>query len=550
MQLRRESLPYIVLIMAVFAAYANVYGNGFLLDDLVLAVQNRLLLQWRDLPQLLGHLSLYGTGLPGGFFRPAQEFLFFLVYQVFGFSAAAFHGVNVLLQACAACLVYAFGRRLGCGIFTAFSAALIWGVHPLNTEAITYISGSADPLYVIFTLLGLLSLFPDFAPRNFLKAGAFFILALASKESAVVFPALVVFTLFLVSEERLKPATYIRTWPLWVIMAAYFVLLHIVYGGQGMMAANASGNSLYAHDIAMRVFTSIATLPTYLGLMLWPHNLHMERTFLVYPGVIAFPSVWAGLALVGAALVQMAWGRGKRGLALTWGLLWFAAAFSPYSGVIKPINALIAEHWMYLPCIGLALGFSQTIALCVEKNKSRHLRPGIATAVFFAAAALGVVTFRQNRVWRDPVTFYTHIIDCGVKSGRAYSSFGQYYFDIGAYKKAEEQFQKAVAHPSPLPSLQMTIVHMHLAFIALNVRPNGQGIIGPHEIKQALPDAPHISAAISEFKKTLAIDPDYYWADVFLAEIYNYQGHLSKAGFYLRRAREIRKTGRNINDLL
>ncbi|MBU6476234.1 MAG: hypothetical protein KGQ70_09730 [Alphaproteobacteria bacterium] len=70
---RRESIPYIVLALAVFIAYANVYGNGFLLDDWPLVVQNRLMLHWRGLPQLLGHLSLYGSDLPGGFYRTVQE---------------------------------------------------------------------------------------------------------------------------------------------------------------------------------------------------------------------------------------------------------------------------------------------------------------------------------------------------------------------------------------------------------------------------------------------------------------------------------------------
>ncbi|MBU6476235.1 MAG: hypothetical protein KGQ70_09735, partial [Alphaproteobacteria bacterium] len=311
--------------------------------------------------------------------------------------------MNVALQAVAACLVYRFGRGLGLGMFSAFFAALLWGVHPLDTEAIDYISGSADPLYAIFTLAGLLSLLPDFTPRRFWKAGLFFILALGSKESAVVFPALAVFTMFFVSDDRLKPARYILTWPLWLVLAAYLVFLHFIYGGQGVMAAHASGNAPYVQSVAVRIFTSLATLPTYLGLMLWPHNLHMERSFLVYPGVVAFPRVWAGIVLAVAALLQMAWGKGKRGLACTWGLLWFAAAFSPYSGIVSPINALIAEHWMYLPSIGLALGLAQTIALWLEKRKTEYLRKAVAFSAFLIVTACGAATFRQNRVWHDPV---------------------------------------------------------------------------------------------------------------------------------------------------
>ena len=62
----------------------------------------------------------------------------------------------------------------------------------------------------------------------------------------------------------------------------------------------------------------------YLGILVWPVGLHMERAFYVFNDVA--PQVWWGLLILALAITQLAWGRGQRGLAMSWGLLWFGAA--------------------------------------------------------------------------------------------------------------------------------------------------------------------------------------------------------------------------------
>ena len=520
---------------------------------MVIIVQNRFLQHWRDLPELLTTLSLHGTNLPGGFYRPVQMLLFFLMYQVFGLSAAVFHAMNILLHAITTCLVYRLGQRLGYQMFTAFMAALIWGVHPLFTETVDYVSGSAEPLYAAFCLAGILALLPDFAPRKFWMSGLFFILALGSKESAIVFPALATFTLFLVSKERLTPSLYLRTWPLWLIMVVYLIILNFVSPEKITLLmhdpADMQYDMLYTHNIINRLLTSLATLPVYLGLIIWPEHLHMERSYPVFSSLLSWP-VLAGMAMTGAALLQIIWGKGGRGLACSWGLLWFAAAFSPYTGIIMPINSFIAEHWLYLPGIGLSLGFAQTISVWIERQKSEKLRNAIAGLSILAAVALGGVTFSQNRVWHDPEAFYQHIFDCGEESGRAHSSLAQYYFNIGEYDRAKEQYLAALAHPAPLWLSQTSLIHIHLAFIYLGARPNENGLIAEPEVAKVMRLTPQLSEAIAELEKTVDIDPDYYWAHKFLSMIYDYQGEKNKADFHAQRARSILNNGRDPDRLL
>lgn len=504
---QREAAPYLVLAIAVFTAYANVYANQFLLDDIVLIVKNEFLRDWNHLPDLLTG-QVFGEGNNSAFRRPLPPVIYFFVYQAFGLSLTAFHALNVLLQAVNAGLVYRLGRCFGMRLGVAFSAALLWSIHPLWTEAVTYASSTPELLYSFFCLVGILVLFPDFAPRRFWLAGVFFVLAILCKETAVVFPALAAFTLFLAGRDRLRPSTYIRTWPLWLLLAAYIIfylypyLDYVAFRDQN----DVSFDMLYGHNPINRILTSLATLPTYFAMIVRPACLHMEWSFPIFSSLWSWP-VLLGVAMVVAALLQIIWGRGRRGLALSWGFLWFAAAHSPNTGILKPLYAIVSEHWMYLPTIGLFLGTAQTLSVWIDKQKSERVTHIAVALVMLAALFLGVKTYLQNRVWHDTVSFYEHILDCGSKSGAVHNILGRHYFEHGEYEKAAEHFRAEIAHPAPLRIALTSSAHIRLAYIYLGVRPDENGVITFQAFTSVLPLSPHLPEAIRELEKALEVAP-------------------------------------------
>ena len=194
-----------------------------------------------------------------------------------------------------------------------------------------------------------------------------FLLGLLSKETAVVFPGLIIACLYLTSPQRLNFKTYLRVWPLVLIVLAFMIwrLSSSAFDGPQTYARlydmPGFGNlRLYSENPSWRLYTFFATLPGYAGLLLWPAGLHMERQFPVY-AVPWTPMALGGVAIVAVAAAQIIWGKGKRGLPLSWGLLWFGAAHFPDSGLLVPVNSLFLEHWMYLPTIGLFLGIAQSL---------------------------------------------------------------------------------------------------------------------------------------------------------------------------------------------
>jgi len=517
----REATPYLLLTLAVFAAYANVYNDAFLLDDPYLVVGNKFLRDWRYLPDIFTHLNYAGADRDGVYYRPLVTVLHLILYQIFGLSKPAFHALNIALQALNAGLVYKLGRKLGFGAGAVFSAALLWCVHPLNTQDITYISSMPELICAAFMLTGLLTLLPDFTPRKICLSLPFFLLALGSKESAVVFPALAVACLFIVSKNRLKPATYIKTWPFWLISAAD-AAIWLLWSTHSHMSDPQDFDidpNLYTFSLINRIFTSLATLPVYFSLMVWPTGLHFPRSFPIFTSVLSW-QVLCGMVLVIGALTQIILGKGKRGLPLSFGLFWFAATLSPYTGIVIPIDAMISEGWLYVPSIGLALGVAQTLSSRINKPKFKTIT---AVVVTVAALSLGVKSYSQNQVYQNQATLYENIFSCGEDFANTHNNLGIYYLGQNEFDKAIEQFKHVVARPGTRPPPMMAGLYINLAVAYLRVPSDENGVTTIPALVDALPHTHQIPEAVEALNKALEYAPDSTWARQFLDIIHAYQ---------------------------
>lgn len=518
-------VAYAAICLSVILAYASVWPNHFVFDDRALIVGNVFLRRWSDLPKILTSLNFSGIGAHGqGFYRPIPMLLHFFVYQAFGLSTQAFHALNIALQALNACLLYRFGQRAGFKKGVAFSAALLWAVHPLFTEAVAYMSSTPELLGGTFCLLGLTALLPDFTPHKIRHAAFFYLLALGTIETSVTLPALAAATFFFSNNERHNIRAYKKMWPLW-LMAALYVGAWLVYmhlSGYNMNGAMQGVTSplfpTYATSILHRALTALATLPLYICLILWPHGLHMERLFPVFTSLL-HPMPAAGAALVALVLWQLYWGRAKRGLALSFGLLWFGVAFSPMTGVLFPINALVSEHWMYLPLMGLALGVLETTSVFLKDKRITTM------LVMIAAVALGGATFQQCKVWRNTATLYHNIVSNGGNRYRISEEAAYYYMQHADYDKAIPQFAWLTTHTFGRTTGWLVSMHMLAANAWLETRMKKNGLISLAEIQSAIAQAPksRVEHAVQELNAALKLKPDFLWARIYLLQIYRAQ---------------------------
>jgi hypothetical protein len=525
--LSSTGIPYVLLILAVLSAYANVYNNAFLFDDPHLITDNKFLTSWHHAGTLFVTNITQGASLQSPFYRPLQTLLYLFVYQIAGPSIIAFHLLNITLHAANACLLYALGVRLGFQRIATLLAALLWALHPVQTEAVTYMSATADPLCAAFLLAGILVLVPEFSRPCVLTACVLFALGLLSKETAVVFPMLAVTLLFYRSEDRWSPKIYLKTWPFWLMTAFYFLTRETLLNSNGFLGTYSSGVTAQA-TIWDHFYTFLATLPVYARLIVWPTGLHMERIFPTYLmqrdvsiyRIFLIPQIAAGFALLAAVLTGIAWRPARRATPLAWGLLWASVVHFPQSGILVPSDALISENWLYLPTAGMALGLGESLAGLCEHVHTQWLPSVLATLAILIACLFGVMTFEQNKVWRDPVVFYTHILECGEPSARARNNLGAFYEEKGEYAKAIEQYRGALAFSDTNAD-----AHYNLG---------ASMILLDHS-------RPSVTEAVGHFQRALEIDPDYYLADEGMAYVYAHLGDHVKEAECLARAAAIKK---------
>ena len=227
--IKKISIPLLLLVLLV-AAYSNSFRDGFHFDDFHQIVENPNVRDLGNIPAFFysAGMGSVNTSLRG--YRPVTYSSFSLSYAVSGYSPGGYRLFNLLLHFLNALLVYAIVRRVvstrggdSGGEWAALIAAAAFALHPVQTNAVTYISGRAVLLASFFSLASFYC-FLRFRSGGGYAWGAalpvLFLLGLLSKEMAVALPALCWHTTSCLSDRRRRPhpgkgrhGSFICPWP-------------------------------------------------------------------------------------------------------------------------------------------------------------------------------------------------------------------------------------------------------------------------------------------------------------------------------------------------
>jgi protein O-mannosyl-transferase len=485
----------------VFAAYSNVYDMKFVYDDEFYIQKNKFLDSFQSVRDIFSTNSTAGAGFQDSFYRPLQFFLYLLVKQTFGGEPWGFHLLNVSLHALNACLVFLLAQLVGFSKKQALLVSLFWSAHPVHTEVIAYMSGTADPLHAFFSLAALLVYFQKKA-YSFFVASLFFICALLSKEVAVVFPGLVFSILFIKSSQRWNIKSYFPAFGFLFIALMYVLLRATVLDFNGDFQFYKTQN-VYTDNFWFRFYTFLATLPSYLRLLVWPENLHIDRYFPV------FTSLWHREVLCGAAIVLFFMSVGAFSIykKKSWAplfvgsLLWFASAHALHSGVLLPMNSLFLEHWLYLPSVS----FSWLIIWVFSQARYTKLSTGL---LFVCIGYSATQTYKQNRMWESPITLFSRILQLNPGVTRVRHNLAMAYSDQGKEDLAMAEYQRILREDAqPYPQ---TYHNMGLIYLRQNNLAEGERYL----------------------LKAIERSPSFHPAYDYLIQIYQLKGETAKAEEY------------------
>lgn len=504
---KKLALPFIIMA-AVFIMYSNVYDMVFVYDDEFYIQKNQYLNSISNISNIFTTNSTAGAGFQDSFYRPIQFLFYLLVQQILGGEPWGFHLLNVFIHAINAILLFFLSQLVGFQKRSAFFVALLWAAHPVHTEVIAYISGTADPLQFFFTVAALIVLLKQSKAYLFFSS-ILFVAALLSKEVAVVFPGLAFAVLFLTKEKKWDYRTYLPVVLYLGIGLSYVGLRATVLDFNGDFHFYKTQN-IYTENILYRIYTFLATLPNYLSLLVWPQNLHIDRAFPVYTEFF-YKDVLLGsailISLITVSIVSFFKKNPARHLTLST-IIWFFAAHSLHSGVLVPMNSLFLEHWLYVPSIA----FFWASIYFSEKYFKKLLLPTVAVC----AGLLAWHTYQQNRMWENPITLFSRILEFNPKATRVRHNLAMAYSDRGNDEYAQKQYEQILAEdPSPYPQ---TFHNLALIYLKKNDLSKGEELL----------------------LKAIEISPQFYPSYDYLIQVYKVRGDVQKVSEWEARKKNIK----------
>ena len=400
-------------------------------------------------------------------YRPVQNLSYMADYFFWNGNFYGFHFSSILFHVGSALLLYLLLRRLLGSLLTksadkgsdpqfgkplvakigALLVSLLWVVHPVHSAAVDYVSGRADSLAFFFACAGWLLFLKarDLQSRVgritvFSLAWFSGLLGLCSRETACLW--VVLFLVYFFAFER--PTGVSRKW---AVVAVCLLMFAAYVGLRQLPGARPAMGPSSGWPASLRVVLILRALGDYGRLMVFPSNLHMERT-VFNPATFHNEKVRAAsveleyLSIVGLALFvgifYFAFRQGEGRRVRIFGAAWFLLAFLPISNLID-LNATVAEHWLYLPSAGLLIFF----AGCAIDLPQRWRHASIAFACV-AVVALGARSFVRSSDWMSNETFARRTLGSGGASVRIALLLAQTYSNRGDYAEAEKILRKAL----------------------------------------------------------------------------------------------------------
>lgn len=486
--------------------YANSFSNSFVWDDEILIVQNGYIKSFKYIPKIFS-VDIYRWTTQSNFYRPLFSLSLMLDYSLWKLNPLGYHLTNFILHLLNTFLIFYLINFLISNLKVSLLGSLLYLVHPVHTQAVTYISGRAD-LLAGFFILGTVLFFALSAKiegrhKNlfYFASISFFICGLLSKEIVLVLPLILILYDYCFGNIFKNIKNHIVFFGL--------VLIYIILRSQ-LLPFNPEG--MLAQSFFIRLINIPRVIIFYLGILFFPLNLRIERSLPLSETFDSLVFLFSFLLMI--ILVWVFKNKGKR--IYLFSCLWFFINLLPVSNIVLPLNAEIAEHWLYLPSIGffiiLALGVDKLLlkdSFVAGQRLSYKFKMTVLVAII---TALGLLTVSRNFEWRNPIILFEATLKSSLrhkvnpKDTRVHFNLGHAYLSRGLYDKAILEFNEAL---KGLPFPKCRRVHYQLAFAYL----------GKSLYKEAE----------EELIKAIEADPNYISAYHLLGNLYKKTGDIDKA---------------------
>jgi tetratricopeptide (TPR) repeat protein len=455
--LRRPSVLLPLLGLVTFVVYSGSLSFDFVWDDWPQIVNSPIIRTWSNLPRAFGSDLWYHVARHQVYYRPLFVAWSMLNYTLFGLRPGGWHLGAVLLHVGAVAAVFWLARRLGLEYWTAALAALIFALHPIHIEPVTWIAAASDSMVTMFAALAFAAFLngrdpernPERKKRTAWRIASLALLACAllTKEMAVMFSALVAIYAWLhPAEKKSSPGQRVLGA---VLAAAPYAVVTLTYALLRKHALlHATGQSNPNHGMMDVARTLPLVLSLYLRQLLVPVGI----TGLYYTPYVTsaiLGQVVAPLAVLAAALLGLwYWNRREKDSIVAFAGLWLLIGLAPALYLRNFGNGdFVRDRYMYLPSIGFAILAAMGLRrLPPFKGWSAQAVQGCAALVLCGGYVCASIS--QQVYWSNDLLLLVR--GQSLYPGNPYAEAGlaREYSQRGAHEKAIELGQAVVRdHP-------------------------------------------------------------------------------------------------------
>jgi hypothetical protein len=447
--IKRVPWQILLIVLCGGLAYSNTFHVPFVFDDYPNIVENRAL---ESFSTLFNSITS-SHAMKSRWFAQAT---FTFNKLLGGTNVTGFHIVNVLIHISTALAVYFLTKTMLSSsgeksrqryAIAPLLAALGFVLHPVQTQAVTYIvqrmTSLATLLYLIAVLL-YAHVFQNTTPAatsHRLRNAAFYLLAIVSsllamstKEISFTLPlTIALFDLFFLKgtvRQRI-----VRLFPFALGLALVLLFLVGIDKGFGVVTHGGGDDGSFPLPRAAYFYTECRVILTYMRLLILPVAQNLDYVYPVYTSLLQ-PQVCASLALIivllgcGVYFYKTSRKETCQNQALWriagFSLFWFFITLSIESGFV-PLLDTIFEHRLYLPSVGFFIALALVVAELQQRVVTR--KTFVTIVAVFVLIISGYATYQRNSIWQDRATLWTDVVKKAPNNSRALTNLGKYYVD-------------------------------------------------------------------------------------------------------------------------
>jgi tetratricopeptide (TPR) repeat protein len=443
---RLRLLGAALLASAIIALYAPILHSPFIkLDDADYVTQNphvRAGLTWSTAVWAF-------TTTEAGNWHPLTWLSHAADVQMFGVDPAGHHGVNLLLHAVNAMLLFAFWSRATGRYGRAFLVAALFAVHPLNVESVAWVAERKNLLSMFFSLSCLLAYVAYVRQPGlgkYMLVASTFAAALMAKPMAITLPCVLLLLDYwpfgrvlgiptsqcLAVKQVSLRRLMVEKLPLFGLSAASAVAT--------IMAQQVAVASIQQFSFPIRLENALYSYAIYAWKTLWPTSLALPYP---HPGGNLATWKWALALLFLVTASFLAWSKRKGHEYLPVGWLWFLGALVPVIGIIQVGSQAMADRYAYLPLVGLFVVVAWGGSDLCDSMKIGPWPRWVLSAI--ALSALAFVAREQIGYWRSDYDLWSHTLAVTRDNFMAEDNLGAALADMGRLSGAFPHFERAAS---------------------------------------------------------------------------------------------------------